>query len=79
MTYRMFINSFHPRTASRIRSSLDRLYYVEQQMIGEFKEIKSGCLCMDPDLSYINACNLLNKEYGDPYNLSIIFLKQIND
>jgi hypothetical protein len=34
---------------------------------------------MDPELGYTEARNLLDKEYGDPYKLSIMFLNKIND
>ena len=78
MLYKTFMNAFDTRVASRTSSSADKLYYLEQHLVGEPKELISGCLHMDPGLGYIESRTLLDKEYGDPYKLSLTLLKEIN-
>ena len=78
MLYKTFMNAFDSRIASRTSSSTDRLYYLEQHLVGEPKEVISGCLHMDPEPGYIEARILLEKEYGDPYKLSLTLLTEIN-
>ena len=50
------MNAFDSRIAPRTSSSADRLYYLES---------------MDPEPGYSEARTLLDKEYGDPYKLSL--------
>ena len=79
MMYTSFMAAFDSRIASRTNSSADSLYYLEQHLLGEPKEVISGCLHLDPELGYIEARKLLDKEYGDPYKLSIMLLNTITD
>ena len=74
-----FINAFDSRIAIRVNSDADRLYYLNQHLLGEPKEIICGCLHMDPQFGYIEARQLLDKEYGDPYKLSMSYLNKITD
>jgi hypothetical protein len=78
-TYKTFMTAFDARVASRAASNSDRLYFLEQHLEGEPKEIISGCFHLDPENGYSEARNLLDKEYGDPYKVSMIYLSKIND
>ncbi len=77
--YRMFTMAFDARVSSRTISCADRLYYLHQHLIGEPREIVEGCLLMDPDLGYVEARRLLDKEYGDPYKLSMVYIQKIQE
>ena len=48
-------------------------------MVGQPRDVLCGCLYMDSDVGYMEARNLLDKQYGDPYKLSILHLSPIND
>ena len=60
-TYITFMGAFGNRIASRTRSNADRLYYLEQHLVGQPRDVISGCLHMDSDAGYIETRNLLDK------------------
>ena len=76
MKYKTFVMSFDARIQHRDTNSADRLYYLNQHMDGEPKDLIEGCLHMNhSDEDYIEARRLLNKEYGDPYKVSMTPIK----
>ncbi|XP_046548986.1 uncharacterized protein LOC124258962 [Haliotis rubra] len=72
-----FLMAFDARIAPHTSSEADRLYYLDQQLQGEPKDLISGCLHMDPLAGYAAARNLLCKEYGDPYRISTAYMNKI--
>ena len=64
--FNSFIMSFEARILSRTSTDIDRLYYLDQHLRGEAKELISGCLYMEPSYGYPTARTLLQNEYGDP-------------
>ncbi|XP_046551822.1 uncharacterized protein LOC124261551 [Haliotis rubra] len=72
-----FFMAFDARIAPHTSSEADRLYYLDQQLQGEPKDLISGCLHMDPLAGYAAARNLLCKEYGDPYRISTAYMNKI--
>ena len=76
INYKTFIMAFTARVESKITSNADRLYYLEQHVQGEPKELIGGCLHLDPEEGYKEARRLLEKEYGDPYKISIAFVNK---
>ena len=79
LNFSSFITAFDSRVAARVQSSADKLYYLDQHLVGECKELISGCFHMEPDSGYVQARNLLTKEYGDPYKLSMEYINKIHD
>ena len=77
--YKTFIMAFDARIQSRVTSNADRLYYLDQHLSGEPKELISGCLHSEPDEGYTEARKLLDKEYGDPYKVSNAFLQKLSN
>ena len=77
MEYKIFVMSFDARIQHRVTNSADRLYYLNQHMDGEPKDLIEGCLHMNSDEGYIEARKLLNKEYGDPYKISMAYVQKI--
>ncbi|XP_023932720.1 uncharacterized protein LOC106173712 [Lingula anatina] len=75
LTYSAFMISFETRIESRVASNTDRLYYLYQYTDGEPKELISGCLYM-PD-GYKRARELLHKEYGNEYKISMAYLNKL--
>ncbi|XP_068235553.1 uncharacterized protein [Palaemon carinicauda] len=67
------------RISSRTASSSDRLYYLLQHTDGEPKDLISSCIYMQADEGYSRARQLLQQEYGDPYKVSLAYLKQLNE
>lgn len=45
--------------------------------MGEPKDLIEGCLHLDPEEGYNEARALLDKEYGDPYKISIAYTNQL--
>ena len=77
--YKTFIMAFDARIQSRVTSNADRLYYLDQHLSGEPKELISSCLHSEPDEGYTEARKLLDKEYGDPYKVSNAFLQKLSN
>ena len=49
MDYKTFMMAFDARVQLKVISSADRLYYLDQHLIGEPKELIGGCLHIAPD------------------------------
>ena len=79
VNYRTFVTAFDTRIASRMNSNADKLYYLEQHLLGEPKEIVSACMHMDPECGYYKARELLDKQYGDPYKLAMLYMQKLNE
>ena len=67
--YKTFIMAFTAHVESKTSSNADRLYYLDQHIEGEPRKLIGGCLHLDPEEGYKEARRLLEKEYGDPYNM----------
>ena len=76
--YKAFIMAFDSRIKSKTTSNADRLYYLHQHLIGEPKDLIEGCLHLDSDEGYTEARRLLEKEYGDPYKISVAYTNQLS-
>lgn len=77
MEYKTFIMAFDVSVQSKVISSADRLYYLDQHLTGEPKELVSGCLHIEPDEGYQEAQKLLEKEYGDTYKISTAYMQKL--
>ena len=77
--YKSFVKAFDARIESKIANSADRLYYLNQHLVGEPKELIGGCLYLEPDLEYSEARKLLGSEYGDSYKISTVYVKKVFD
>ena len=75
--YNTLIMAFDARIRSKATSSADLLYYLNQHLEGEPPDLIRGCLYMSPDEGYLEARRLLQKEYGDPYKSSTVYLNKI--
>jgi hypothetical protein len=76
--FRSFIMAFDSRVASKLTFAADKLYYLNQLLVDDPKDIISGCMHMDPDSGYTEARSLLEREYGDPYKIGMVFLQKIH-
>lgn len=76
-TYTTFIKAFDVRITSHIDNDTDKLYYLDQHLKGEPKELIGGCLFMGPHEGYRHARHLLDKEYGDTYKISTAFVNRL--
>ena len=79
MNYKTFIMAFDARIQSRVPCNADRLYYLDQHLLGEPKDLIGGCLHIEPDEGYVEARKLLEKEYGDPYKISNAFMQKLSN
>jgi hypothetical protein len=77
LEYRTFVMSFDTRIQYRVNNNADLLYYLNQHLSGEPKDMIEGCLHMDPETGYTEARRLLKKEYGDPYKISMAYIQRI--
>ena len=76
LEYKSFVMAFDTRIRARTSSSADLLYYLNQHLDGEPKELIEGCLLMNPDAGYREARRILEKEYGDPYKVSRAYINK---
>ena len=79
MEFKTFRMAFDARVQSRVTNSADRLYYLDQHLVGEPKELISGCLHIEPEEGYKEARRPLQKEYGDPYKVSTAYMKRLTE
>jgi hypothetical protein len=77
--YRTFISTSDSRVAIRSSSNADKLYYLDQHLVGEPKDLIGGCFHLDSDTGYSEARKLLDKEYGDLYKISMMYLSKITE
>ena len=61
--------AFNACVQSGVTNNADRLYYFDQQLIREPKELINGHLHIEADKGCKEARCLLQKEYGDPYSI----------
>ncbi len=76
--YLVFITVFDVRVVSHTASFADRLYYFDQHLAGELKDIISSCFYIDSQNGYNMVRTLLDKEHGNTYRVSMVYLSQIN-
>ena len=77
--YKTFIITFDAHIRARVANDADRLYYLDQHLTGEPKDLIGGCLHLEPDVGYKEARRLLDKEYGDPYKVSNAFIQRLSN
>ena len=77
MDFHTFIMAFDARIVSRTTSYSDRLYYLDQHLVGEAKDLVGGCLHMEPMAGYMEARALLQKEYGNAYAVSSAYVDKV--
>ncbi|XP_068749086.1 uncharacterized protein [Montipora capricornis] len=77
--YQTFIIAFDARIQGSVANDADRLYYLDQHLTGEPKDLIGGCLHLEPDVGYKEARRLLDKEYGDPYKVSNAFIQRLSN
>ena len=77
MEYRAFVMAFDVRIAPRIESCVDKLYYLDQHLVGEPKELIGGCLYMKAEEGYETARGLLDKEYGDSFKVATAYINKV--
>lgn len=77
MNYNSFIKAFDARIESKTSNYADCLYYLNQHLLGEPKELIGGCLYMEPEQGYVEARNLLAQEYGDSYKISTAYVNKV--
>ena len=75
--YGTFIMAFNVPIESGTSNAADRLYYLEQHLEGEPRELIGGCLHMDPSVGYKEARKLLEKEYGDPFKVLMAYVTKV--
>ncbi len=76
MNYHTFMMAFDVRVVPYVTSSVDKLYYLDQQLHGEPKELIGGCIYMAPGDGYSTARKLLDAEYGDHFKVSMAYLNK---
>ena len=77
MNFNSFIMAFDTRIASHSITDADRLYYLDQHLTGEPKQLISGCMYMNPNDGYHEARQLLQTEYGDPFKVSVAYVNNV--
>ncbi len=76
LEYQQFIMAFKAQIELKTHLS-NCLFYLNQYLQGEAKELISGCLYADPIEGYIEAKRLLNEEYRDSYKISTAYMNKV--
>ena len=76
--YNKFIMAFDTRIVAYTSGETDCLYYRDQLLEGEAKDLigGGGCLFMDPINGYHEVRKLLEKECSDPFKISTAYINQ---
>ncbi len=77
MEYHTFILAFDARVASRAVSDADRMYFLQQYLEGEARDLIAGCVLMEPSQGYAQARTLLQQQYGDPHRISMAYVDKV--
>ena len=77
LEFTRFISASDTRISSRVSSYSDKLYYLEQQLEGEPKDLIGGCLFMEPEDGYNEARSLLKCKYGDTVKIAMAYVNKI--
>ncbi|XP_067660612.1 uncharacterized protein [Haliotis asinina] len=77
MAFSTFMMSFDARVVPHTTNNTDRLYYLDQQLEGEPKDLIAGCLHMNSADGYQKARDLLITEYGNPYTVSTAYVNKV--
>ena len=75
--YQMFISSFDSRIGNRLSCPIDKLYYLNQFLRDDARDLISGCFHLQNE-GYEEARRLLDREYGDPFKASTEFVNEIS-
>lgn len=78
MEFKTFVMAFDACVQSKVISSTDRFYYLDQHLEGEPKELISSCLHIEPKEGYKEAQRMLEKDYGDPYKASTTYMQKLS-
>ncbi|XP_068240986.1 uncharacterized protein [Palaemon carinicauda] len=70
-----FMMAFDDRIAPNASGDADKLYYLDQQLEGEAKDLIYEY--MSSSEGYTTARNSLSQEYGDPYKVSMAYIKKL--
>ena len=76
--YRCFITSFDSRIGSKLMPEHDKLFFLTQYLRGEPRDLIDGCVHIHQG-GYEEARRILEREYGDPYKLSLVYVSQITE
>jgi hypothetical protein len=57
--------------------SEDKLFYLDQLLEGDAKDLIGGCLYMDPEDGYVEARRILDTKYGDTFKISTAYLNEL--
>ena len=75
--YHPFMTAFQARIVSRTSAAIDRLYYLEQHLSGRPKDLVAHCFHLPPEKGYQEALSVLEEHFGDPYRISMAYMKDI--
>jgi hypothetical protein len=75
--YQIFVNEFETHVGQKPLSDRDKLYFLRQSLQGTPRELISGCF-HGAGSDYFEARQILENEYGHPYKLAVVYVKQIS-
>lgn len=74
--YVSFMRAFESRILPNVSNSSSKLYYLEQLLEGEARDLIGGCMYIDSEQGYLEARKLLHREYGDPFKVATAYIKK---
>ena len=79
LQYWLFIRSFESNVERTTKDSISRLTRLIQYCTGDARSVVQSCLCMQPDVGYRRARELLKQRFGDDYAISQAWVKKVTE
>ena len=75
MEYDNFMRAFEHIIETKVKSEVERLYYLEQYTSGDVKQLVKSCQHIEH--GYEEAKMLLKKRYGNPYKIASAYMEKL--
>lgn len=76
LSFRSFMQAFEHGIEDKTDNSRDRLYYLEQFISGQSRELVRNCLHMDTRRGYAKAKKLLKLHFGDDVKITSAYMEK---
>jgi len=77
--YKVFKQSFTRIIGNKCSSASEKLAYLEQYTAGHAQKLVRSCVHSDADIAWREASLLLDKEYGNEFEVATAYLKKLSN
>ena len=79
LQYWIFVRAFENNVESTTKDSTSRLMRLIQYCTGKARTLVESCICMELEIGYLRARELLKERFGDDYAISQAWVKRITE